>query len=71
MKVNLVKSLISASQPSLAVKVASNLGKTKLTVAHRVKSLGVGLAAGTARSVRVQNDRLKIQAAGPEIPPAP
>ena len=59
MEVILVKSLISASQPSLADKVASNLGKTKLTVAHRVKSLGVGLAAGTARNVRVQNDRLK------------
>ena len=59
MEVNLVKSLVSASKPSIAAEVVGALGDSKLTISHRVKSLGVGLAAGTARNVRVQNSRLK------------
>ena len=59
MEVNRTKSLISASHPSLADSMAARMGNLALTIAHRVKSLGVGLAAGTARNVTVQNARLK------------
>ena len=59
MEVNKVKSLISASHPAVADRVAANLGPLALTVKKRVKGLGVGMAAGTSRNVLVQNARLK------------
>ena len=59
MEVNRTKALISASHLSLADSTAARMGNPALTIAHRVKSLGVGLAAGTARNVTVQNVRLK------------
>jgi hypothetical protein len=59
MEVNRTKSLISASHPSLADAMAARMGNLALTISHRVKSLGVGLAAGTARNTTVQNARLK------------
>ena len=59
MEVNKTKSLISASKPSLAAEVSTALFKSNLTISHRVKSLGVGLGAGTTRNMKVQNARLK------------
>ena len=59
MEVNRTKSLIFASHPSLADSMAARMGNLALTISHRVKSLGVGLAAGTARNTTVLNTRLK------------
>ena len=59
MEVNRTKSLVSASHPTMAQALTARMGNLALTVAHRVKSLGVGLAAGTARNTLVQNSRLK------------
>lgn len=53
MEVNKVKSLVSASKPSLADAIVANLGEYTLTIAHRVKSLGSALLParlGTAKS---------------------
>ena len=50
--------LTSAPLPSLADAMAARMGNLALTISHRVKSLGVGLAAGTARNTKVQNARL-------------
>ena len=46
MEVNRIKSVISASSPSLAEKILSKLGDSPIGTARRVKSLGAGLAAG-------------------------
>ena len=59
MEANKTKSLISASHPSLADSMAARMGNLALTISHRVKSLGVGLTAGTARNTTVLNTRLK------------
>ena len=59
MEVNRIKSLVSASHPSLAAKITVALGENAFTVHQRVKSLGVGLAAGTKRNTIVQNKRTK------------
>ena len=59
MEVSTTKSLISASTPTLGEEVKAKLTDSSIPYALRVKSLGVGLAAGVARNTRVMNTRLK------------
>ena len=59
MEVSTTKSITSASSPSLGEAMKTKLQSHKINYALRVKSLGVGLAAGVARNTRVQKTRLK------------
>ena len=59
MEVKKIKSLVSASNNNLTDKIIDKLGDDPKGKALRVKSLGVGLAAGVSRNSTVQNDRLK------------
>ena len=68
MEVNKIKSLVSASSPALADKIIEKLGDDPIAKARRVRSLGVGLGAGVVRNTRVQNDRLKNEAAALQDP---
>ena len=59
MEVSQTKSVISASSPKLTDALVQNLSRHKLGSELRVKSLGVGLAAGVARNTKVMKTRLK------------
>ena len=59
MEVSKTKSVVSASHPSLADELMEQLKLQGIKHTKRVKSLGVGLAAGTARNTMVMDTRLK------------
>ena len=59
MEVSQSKSVVSASAPSLGAAVMDKLKPHGIKHTLRVKSLGVGLAAGVRRNARVLNTRLK------------
>ena len=59
MEVSGTKSMVSASHPSLAEALQSQLQQFRIPSVLRVKSLGVGLAAGVARNTQVMQARLK------------
>ena len=59
MEVSQAKSVVSASSPSLGAAMVTSLRPHGIKHTLRVKSLGVGLAAGVRRNVTVLNKRLK------------
>ena len=59
MEVSGTKSVASASQPSLGEALRAKLMHGSIPSSLRVKSLGVGLAAGVARNTKVMKARLK------------
>ena len=59
MEVSGTKSLVSASHPALGEALQSKLQQFRIPSVLRVKSLGVGLAAGVARNTQVMQARLK------------
>ena len=59
MEVSGTKSMVSASHPSLGEALQSQLQQLRIPSVLRVKSLGVGLAAGVARNTQVMQARLK------------
>ena len=58
-EVSKVKSKAVASLRSLAEKIAKRLSRFGITVETKVKSLGLGMAAGRRRNARVAAARLK------------
>ena len=59
MEVSQTKSVVSASNGKLAEALMLRLNNYGVKYSLKVKSLGVGLAAGVRRNTMVQNDRLK------------
>jgi hypothetical protein len=59
MEVSGTKSMVSASHPTLGEALQSTLQQFRIPSVLRVKSLGVGLAAGAARNTQVMQTRLK------------
>ena len=59
MEVSGTKSVVSASHPTLGEALRSMLLQFRIPSTLRVKSLGVGLAAGIARNTQVMKSRLK------------